>query len=43
MTKTTSDHATFACEICGEEYPSLRAAWLCEDADLEEARNERRR
>lgn len=30
------------CEICGEIYPSLRAAWMCEERDLEEAKAARR-
>lgn len=30
------------CEICGETYPSLHAAWKCEERDLAEAREARR-
>lgn len=33
---------THTCEICGDTYPSMRAAIMCEDRDLEEARNTRR-
>lgn len=28
----------FDCEICGDTYPSMRAAWLCEERDIAEAR-----
>lgn len=34
--------AAFDCEICGDTYPSMRAAWLCEERDIAEAREARR-
>lgn len=33
---------THGCEICGETYPSMRAAWMCEERDLQENREARR-
>lgn len=33
---------SFACETCGDEYPSARAAVLCEDRDIAEAKEARR-
>lgn len=32
----------YGCEICGDTYPSLRAAFLCEDRDIAEDREARR-
>ena len=34
--------AAFDCEICGDTYHSMRAAWLCEERDIAEAREARR-
>lgn len=33
---------TTDCEICGDTYPSMRAAWMCEERDIQEARDARR-
>lgn len=33
---------THTCENCGDTYPSLRAAWMCEDRDAAEAKDARR-
>lgn len=30
------------CELCGETYPSMRAAFMCEERDLTEAKIARR-
>lgn len=30
------------CEICGETYTSLRAAWMCEERDITEQKEARR-
>lgn len=32
----------FDCEICGDTYTSMRAAWLCEERDIAEAKEARR-
>ena len=32
----------FQCETCGDIYPSMRAAFLCEERDIVEARDARR-
>lgn len=33
---------SFPCEICGDEYPSMRAAFLCEERCLAEEKEARR-
>lgn len=33
---------SYACELCGDEYPSARAAILCEDRCLAEEKDARR-
>lgn len=37
-----SEPTSFGCEICGDTYTSIRAAFLCEDRDLEEEKQARR-
>lgn len=32
----------FDCEICGDTYSSMRAAFLCEDRDIAEEKDARR-
>lgn len=33
---------THTCEMCGDTYPSMRAAYLCEDRDIADAKDARR-
>lgn len=33
---------SFDCEMCGDTYPSMRAAFLCEDRDIAEDKEARR-
>lgn len=39
--KADMSTAQHGCEICGDVYPSLRAAWMCEERDLAEAKTAR--
>lgn len=42
VARATRTDIGYECETCGDTYPSMRAAWLCEERDIAEAREARR-